>query len=234
MGFYSEYKKCEEDCVYFVENYLDIKLQPYQKGMLWNFQENRFFLVNACRQSGKTLMLLYFSIWYALFHNDKNILILSNKSDCSDRKSKILRDKIANSELFDLVTISRKDRIELCNGSGISFYGGRSSPCAVRGRRVDILGLDEPAYMDYFEELWPAIYPIVSSCKDGKVILTGTRNKVGDIFDEIYIGSITGENGWRSMTVNWWDIPGRDLKWKKSIIESLGEKTFNKEYTSDF
>lgn len=43
MGFYAEYKKCEEDCVYFVENYLDIKLHQYQRGMLWNFQENRFF-----------------------------------------------------------------------------------------------------------------------------------------------------------------------------------------------
>jgi hypothetical protein len=179
-------------------------------------------------------MLLYFSIWYALFHNDKNILILSNKSDCSDRKSKIIRDKIANSELSDLVTVSRKDRLEFRNGSGISFYGGRSSPCSVRGRRVDILGMDEPAYMEYFEELWPAVYPIVSSIRDGKVILTGTRNKIGDVFDGIYKDSITENSGWKSMTVNWWDVPGRDLKWKKSMISSCGEKVFNKEFTTDF
>jgi hypothetical protein len=101
---------------------------------------------------------------------------------------------------------------------------------------VDVLGIDEPAYMEYFEELWPAVYPIVSSCsgKDSKVILSGTRNKVGDVFDKIYKGSITGENGWKSMTINWWDVPGRDLKWKKRMMDALSEKAFIKEFTTDF
>jgi hypothetical protein len=64
-------------------------------------------------------MLLYFSIWYALFHNDKNILLLYNTILESDYASKHIRDKIAQSELSDWVTVSRKNRLELRNGSGI-------------------------------------------------------------------------------------------------------------------
>ena len=60
-----EYKLCMKDPVYFAEKYLKIisldsglipfGLYPYQKKMFKQFTKNRFNVVLACRQAGKSI-----------------------------------------------------------------------------------------------------------------------------------------------------------------------------------
>ena len=47
-----EIKKCKDDAAYFVENYLGIRLTPWQKFYLKVFQNERVFRVMG-RMSGK-------------------------------------------------------------------------------------------------------------------------------------------------------------------------------------
>ena len=57
-----EYKKCMEDPCYFARKYIKIisldeglvpfELYPYQEKMFKHFNDNRFSIVLACRQSG--------------------------------------------------------------------------------------------------------------------------------------------------------------------------------------
>ena len=59
-----EYLRCTRDPSYFISTYLKIisldeglvpfKLYPYQKKMFRHFEENRFNVILACRQSGKS------------------------------------------------------------------------------------------------------------------------------------------------------------------------------------
>ena len=58
-----EYKRCYEDPVYFCRTYgriisldkglTNFELYPYQEKMIDLFQNNRFSIILACRQSGK-------------------------------------------------------------------------------------------------------------------------------------------------------------------------------------
>ena len=63
-----EYKKCMESPVHFIENYVKIisldeglvpfKLYEYQENLIDHFDENRFSVILACRQSGKSITAL--------------------------------------------------------------------------------------------------------------------------------------------------------------------------------
>ena len=84
-----EYQRCMKDPVYFAEKYAKVisldkglvpfKLYPYQKDMFEHFQNNRFSIVLACRQSGKSISSCIYILWYALFHPDQTIAVLANK-----------------------------------------------------------------------------------------------------------------------------------------------------------
>ena len=84
-----EYKKCMNDPAYFARTYVKVisldkglvpfDLWPYQEEMFHHFNENRFNIVLACRQSGKSISSVVFLLWYACFHPEKTIAILANK-----------------------------------------------------------------------------------------------------------------------------------------------------------
>ena len=84
-----EYKKCMEDPCYFAREYIKIisldeglvkfNLYDYQENMFNHFNDNRFSIVLACRQSGKSISSVVYLLWYACFHPEKTIAILANK-----------------------------------------------------------------------------------------------------------------------------------------------------------
>ena len=47
--------------------------------MFDHFNNNRFSIVLACRQSGKSISSVAYILWYAIFHTEKNVAILANK-----------------------------------------------------------------------------------------------------------------------------------------------------------
>ena len=84
-----EYRKCMKNPAYFAKKYVKIialdkglvpfELYPYQRKMFKHFNDNRFNIVLACRQSGKSISSVVFLLWYACFHPEKTIAILANK-----------------------------------------------------------------------------------------------------------------------------------------------------------
>ena len=85
----AEYVKCMKDPIYFAEKYIKVislddglvpfKPYEYQERMFKHFNENRFSIVLACRQSGKSISTVIYILWYAIFHPEKTIAILANK-----------------------------------------------------------------------------------------------------------------------------------------------------------
>jgi len=84
-----EYAKCMKDPSYFAKTYLKVisldkglvpfNLYPYQEKMFNHFNDNRFSIVLACRQSGKSISSVAYLLWYACFNPEKTIAILANK-----------------------------------------------------------------------------------------------------------------------------------------------------------
>ena len=84
-----EYAKCMKNPVYFARKYLKVisldsglvnfDLYPYQEKMFEHFDNERFCIVLACRQSGKSISSVAYLVWYAIFHPEKTIAVLANK-----------------------------------------------------------------------------------------------------------------------------------------------------------
>ena len=240
----AEYVKCSENPVHFIESYCQIisldeglvpfKLRGYQDKLINHFKDNRFSVVLASRQSGKSITSCAYLLWYILFHPEVTVAVLANKGA-------IAREMIARivtmleSVPFFLqpgVKILNKGNIEFGNDSKI--VAAATSSSSIRGMSINMLYLDEFAFVEDAETFYTATYPVITSGKDSKVIITSTANGVGNMFHKIYESAIHDQSEYKPFTINWYDVPDRDEEWKKQTIANTSEAQFEQEYGNSF
>jgi hypothetical protein len=239
-----EYKKCMKDPSYFCRKYVKVvhldkglvpfELYPYQEKMFNHFEENRFSIVLACRQSGKSISSVGYLLWYALFHPEKTVAVLANKGATA-------REMLARATLM-LENIPfflqpgckalNKGSIEFSNNSRI--IAAATSGSSIRGMSVNLLFLDEFAFVENAAEFYTSTYPVVSSGKDTKVIITSTANGIGNTYHKIWEGAVQKTNDYKPFRVDWWDVPGRDEEWKAQTISNTSQLQFDQEFGNTF
>jgi len=239
-----EYQKCMEDPTYFARTYCKIisldeglvnfNLYPYQKTMFDHFNNNRFSIVLACRQSGKSISSVAYLLWYALFNSEKNIAVLANKGATSREMLSRITLMLENLPFFlqpGTKTLN-KGSIEFSNNSKI--IAAATSGSSIRGLSVSLLYLDEFAFVENAAEFYTSTYPVISSGKDTKVIITSTANGIGNMYYNIWQGATQGTNTYKPFRVDWWDVPGRDEKWKEETIGNTSQLQFDQEFGNTF
>jgi hypothetical protein len=128
-----------------------------------------------------------------------------------------------------------KTSMVLSNGSSIGI--STTSSDAGRGDSCNCLVLDELAFIDnhLVESFWKSVYPIISSSKKSKIFIASTPNGTGNLFHDLYSNAIKGKNNWFASRIDWWEMPGRDEKWKQDTIQSLGStEIFDQEFGCQF
>ena len=240
----SEYKKCMKDPAYFCKKYVKVihldkglvpfKLYPYQEKMFDHFEKNRFSIVLACRQSGKSISSVGYLLWYALFHPEKTIAVLANKGATAREMLARVTLMLENLPFFlqPGCKALNKGSIELSNNSRI--IAAATSGSSIRGMSVNLLFLDEFAFVDNAAEFYTSTYPVVSSGKDTKVIITSTANGIGNTYHKIWEGAVQKVNEYKPFRVDWWDVPGRDENWKKQTIANTSQIQFDQEFGNTF
>ncbi len=239
-----EYKRCMDDPVYFSETYCKVisldkglvpfKLYPYQKNMFRQFEENRFNVILACRQSGKSISACAYLLWYALFNSEKTIAILANKGATAREMLSRVTLMLENIPFF-LQPGSKalnKGSLEFSNNSRI--LASATSGSSIRGLSVNLLYLDEFAFVERASEFYTSTYPVVSAGKNTKIIVTSTANGIGNMFYKIWEGAEQGTNEFKPFRVDWWDVPGRDEKWKDATISNTSQLQFDQEFGNTF
>ena len=81
--------KCSKDPVHFIEEYCQVisldeglvpfKLRGYQQELIKHYDTNRFNVVLASRQSGKSITSCAYLLWFLLFNPEVTVKILKNK-----------------------------------------------------------------------------------------------------------------------------------------------------------
>ena len=240
----TEYAKCMNDPIYFTEKYtkiiqldqglVDFKLFDYQKKMFTHFNSNRFNIVLACRQSGKSISACAYLLWYALFNPEKTIAILANKGATSREMLGRITLMLENVPFFlqPGCKALNKGSIEFSNNSRI--IASATSTSSIRGMSVNLLYLDEFAFVERAAEFYTSTYPVVSSGKDTKVIITSTANGLGNTYHKLWEGAVQRINEFIPFRVDWWDVPGRDDKWKTQTIANTSQLQFDQEFGNTF
>ena len=239
-----EYQRCMKDPVYFAESYVKVislddglvpfSLYPYQEKMFEHFNEHRYNIVLACRQSGKSISACAYLLWFALFHSEKTVAVLANKGATAREMLSRITLMLENIPFFlqPGCKALNKGSIEFSNNSRI--IAAATSGSSIRGLSVNLLYLDEFAFVERATEFYTSTYPVVSAGKDTKIIVTSTANGLGNMFYKIWEGALQETNEFKAFRVDWWDVPGRDEEWKKQTIANTSQLQFDQEFGNTF
>ena len=241
----AEYIKCSEDPVYFIGNYvkvvtIDSGLVPFtmydwQRSIVRSVFDNRFVICKIPRQSGKTTTLVSCILHLVLFNPDYKAAILANKlktaTEIMDRV-KIAYENLPK-WLQQGVKEWNKTSVTLENGSKIVCSSTSSS--AVRGSAYNFLLLDEFAFVpdQIAEQFFASVYPTITSGKTSKTVIVSTPNGL-NLFYKMWQNAKNGKSEFKPVEANWWQVPGRDQRFKETTIRNTSERQWLSEYECEF
>lgn len=240
-----EYGKCASDPIYFINTYM--KIVTIDKGVqffnTWNFQDemilkavdNRFVIAKMPRQVGKTTTIAGLILWYVMFHENFQVAIAAHKA----KGARSILSKIQMAFQYipkwmqPGVDEWNKGTIKLGNGSLIDTSATSSD--SIRGGSYSLVYLDEFAFVpnNLQEEFYTSTYPVLSSSKTAKILITSTPNGY-NLFHKFWKDSEDGRNDYVRCDVHWSDVPGRDEAWKVETIKNTSEKQFEQEFECEF
>jgi len=244
----SEITKCREDIHYFSENYFTIlrpgkgkeliKLYDPQIRILDKMINDRFFVLLASRQVGKSTLMTIYLLWLAIFFGDERILLVANKEATAIEifsRIRMAYELLPNWLKSPVSESYGKTSMDLENGSRISI--STTTGTAARGQAVSCLVIDECAFVEehLLDPFWASVFPIVSASDDSKVFMCSTPNGTGNLFHTTYTGAVEGKNGWAHDRILWHEIPGRTEEWADKIRAGLASaEKFAQEYDCEF
>ena len=241
----AELARCASDIVHFAEKYAvvmtddgirRVKLREYQKRMLRNFQSERFNIVLASRQMGKTITASIYNAWYLTFNTDKNTLLLANKGDTTKEiidKAKVV---IENLPFFMKPGIIKYDVMNVRCDNGCRLMGQSTTAKAGIGFTIHNLYIDEFAHIhpSIADSFYENVYPTLSASKISRLTITSTPNGFNKFY-KIYAAAERGDNEYCAMRIDWWEHPDRDDAWYQRELGNLGSiEAFNKQYGNEF
>lgn len=213
-------------------------LYPYQKSVLWHFITKRFNIVLKFRQAGLTELISLYCLWLAMFHPNKNIVIISIKDRVAKKVLRKIKYMYKNLPEFLQVQIvngrtgefGTSTEMEFSNGSIISSIP--TTEDAGRSEAVSLLVIDEAAIVRWANQIWAAAFPTLST--GGSSIVNSTPYGVGNWYHKSWVDSMVDGSYFNPIRLRWQMHPERDLKWYNTMRESLGERRTAQEIDGDF
>jgi hypothetical protein len=240
-----EYVKCKNDVVYFVTKYMKIINineglvnfipYPYQRDMLKTMADERYTVIATARQAGKSTTTCGFILWYIIFHSDKTVALLANKGETA--REILGRIQLAYQHLPKWLQQGVKEwnkgSFELENNSRV--IAAATSSNNIRGFSINLLFIDEAAFIDNWDEFFTSVYPTISSGTESKIVLVSTPNGLNHFY-QIWQNAEDNKNNYRPIKVMWHSVPGRDERWKQDTLAAMNFDTekFAQEYEVEF
>lgn len=241
----NEFKKCQEDLIYFVEKYMKIvhidhgvipfKMYDYQKKVIEIYKDNRFVTLKFPRQSGKTITTVGYLLHYLLFNTHKTVGILANRAKTARGILAKLKQSYRQLPKFLQSGVVEWSKGTIILENGCTAFADATSESASRSESVSLLVLDEFAFVDNFkaEEFMKSVYPTISSGKESKIFVFSTPNGMNHFY-KLWTDAKEKRNGYIPYEIHWTDPPGRDEEFKKQTIANIGEDAWRQEYECDF
>ena len=151
-----------------VQGRVQFNLYEYQQLVLYHFLKNRFNIVLKFRQAGLTELISLYCLWLAMFHDNKNIQIISIKDRVAKKVLRrikymyrnlpeFLKIKVVNGRPSEIGTAQEA---EFSNGSIITSIP--TTEDAGRSEAVSLLVIDEAAIVRWATQIWAAAFPTLS------------------------------------------------------------------------
>jgi phage FluMu gp28-like protein len=206
---------------------MNIKLSAWQGDVYNSLADNRFIVIAAGRQSGKTELCVYIEILTALQESDLICWWVAPTfaiSKIAFRRTiaTLFKNKIQFNINKSELTIS------FTNGSVI-YFKSCDNENSLRGESVNFIVVDEAAYMK--EDVWTYVLRGTITATMAKVIFIGTP-KGKNLFYNLYIRGQNREDGWVSFQFPSNKSPFFQEDWNE--IKRLPLRVFQQEYLAEF
>lgn len=176
-----------------------------------------------------------FVLWYIIFHSEKTVALLANKGETAREilgKIQLAYEHLPK-WLQQGVTEWNKGSFELENNSRV--IAAATSGSAIRGYSINLLFIDEAAFIENWEEFFTSVFPTISSGKSTKVVLVSTPNGLNHFY-KLWVDAKEERNNYSPVEVMWNRVPGRDETWKTETIAAMGGdyEKFSQEHECQF
>lgn len=239
--------RCKKDPFFFslyiyvihpLRGKVKFNLYPYQKKVLWHFLNDRFNIILKFRQAGITELISMYCLWLALFHPNKNIVIISIKDRVAKKVLKKIKYMYKNlPECLQVPIINGRagefgtsTEMQFANGSLISSIP--TTEDAGRSEAVSLLVIDEAAIVRWASTIWAAAFPTLST--GGAAIVNSTPYGVGNWYHQTWVESISQGNKFTAIRLRWDMHPERDQEWYDDMASALGPRKTAQEIDGDF
>lgn len=238
-----EYIKCSQDIFHFAKYFTIIgpageekmTLRPYQEKIMKVFcaripgKNNRIVMMG--RQTGKTTLATLYILWYALFHKSKNIAVLANKAAQASEILLRIKNAYIKLPLWLQQGLRKWNNGEILMENETKIFCGASSSSSVRGKSIDLLLVDEFAFIDdnMATAFMQSVFPTQAAKKDAMMILISTPKGMNHFYD-IWQKAKTGKNSFIPCKVQWNEVEGRDEAWLEKQIRDNGPIFVEQEY----
>lgn len=235
----NEIAECLKDPVYFIKKYCFIQhpvrgrirfqLYPFQEKVMHELVSHDKNIILKSRQLGISTLSAAYSLWLALFHRDKNILVVATTQDVAKNLVTKSREMYfylpqwlkKNAETEE----NNKLSMRFCNGSQIKAIA--STGASGRSEALSLLIVDECAFIQHIDELWGSVQQTLAT--GGKCILLSTPNGMGNFFHKMWQGAEDFRNGFNPIRLHWTVHPERDQEWRDKQTAELGERLASQE-----
>lgn len=207
--------------------------------------DNHRFYSNGILSHNSVTTAIY-CVWMAIFHSDKNCLVLSKSGPAGVDLIKKIQD------IYRYLPYYLKPGIMKFNQGAIAFDNNSQiatepfSPTAGLGKTINFLILDEFAWCppNDVELFYNNIIPTVTTISNSNVCIMSTQNGF-NFFHQLWSGAEQHKNVYAPFKVDWWQVPQynpdtkcwekRDEAWKEMMVGVLGsEQAFYYQYGTTF
>lgn len=213
-------------------------LYDFQKAVLWEFLHHRFNIILKFRQAGVTELISMYCLWLAMYHPNKNIIIISINERVSKkvlRKIKYMYRNLPEHLRVDVVNgkgdeLGTASELEFANGSMITSVPTTEE--AARSEAVSLLVIDEAAIVRWADKIWASSFPTLST--GGAAIVNSTPYGVGNWYHKTWVNAFSNSNGFNAIRLRWQMHPERDIAWYEGMAKAMGPRRTAQEIDGDF
>lgn len=237
----NEYVKCVNNPVYFIENYIKIvhldrgminfEMYPFQKKIVETINSNRFVICKIPRQSGKSICIISYVLYYILFNPKVSVAILANKLQTARELLDRLKFAYENLPRWMQQGIVEWNKLSIQIENGSKVVASATSMSAIRGQSHNLIVLDEFAYIstNMADAFFSSVYPTISSGKTSKMVIISTPKGLNHFY-KIWVNALNKKNGYIPIEAHWHEVPGRDQKFKEETIANTSEAQWRVEF----
>lgn len=213
---------CRVSKEFFAEEYYKIPvvgkgttpfvMRDYQKDIANTIEEENLIIGLKARQIGWTTVGVFIALHDALFNEEHPWLFVSRTEDAAQKmlsKAVYAYFRLPGwmREMLPELKGQTQSELVFANGSRIESVPATGST----GRGDSVYGalLDECGFMEYAEEIWGAVEPLVY----GPAMLFSTANGMGNFFHEIWLDSQRSDSVWRGIFYPWHVVKTRTQEW---------------------